>query len=91
MNLSDVPLSGGKGGEGQKGAPAPEISYPTAVPLSAYGEGNYTSALAIGIRRVGVGAFKAQGLTISEKWGIIGITVRWRERVAETQLKEDER
>jgi len=43
------------------------------------------------LRRVGVGAFKAQGLTISEKCDIIRIAVRWRERVAETQLKEDER
>ena len=41
--------------------------------------------------RVGVVAFKAQVLTISEKCDIIGIAVRWRERVAETQLKEDER
>ena len=37
-----------------------------------------------------MGAFKAQVLTISEKWGIIGIAVRWRERVAETPLKEEE-
>jgi len=42
-------------------------------------------------KRVGVGAFKAQGLTIPEKWGIIGIAVRWRERAAETQLKEEQR
>ena len=41
--------------------------------------------------RVGVGAFKAQGVTIPEKCAIIGIAVRWRGRVAETQLKEDER
>ena len=33
----------------------------------------------------------AQGVTIPEKCAIIGIAVRWRERVAETQLKEDER
>jgi hypothetical protein len=42
-------------------------------------------------KRAGVGAFKAQGLTISKKCDIIGIAVRWRERVAETQPKEDER
>jgi hypothetical protein len=33
----------------------------------------------------------AQGVTIPEKCVIIGIAVRWRERVAETLLKEDER
>jgi hypothetical protein len=33
----------------------------------------------------------AQGVTIPEKCVIIGIAVRWRGRVAETQLKEDER
>jgi hypothetical protein len=31
------------------------------------------------------------GLDNPRKWGIIGIAVRLRERVAETQLKEDER
>jgi hypothetical protein len=41
--------------------------------------------------RAGVGAFKAQGVTIPEKCVIIGIAVRWRGRVAETLLKEDER
>jgi hypothetical protein len=38
-----------------------------------------------------VGAFKAQGVTIAERCVIIGIAVRWRGRVAETLLKEDER
>jgi hypothetical protein len=33
----------------------------------------------------------AQGMTIPEKCVIIGIAVRWRGRVAETLLKEDER
>jgi len=33
----------------------------------------------------------AQGVTIPEKCVIIGIAVRWRGRVVETQLKEDER
>jgi hypothetical protein len=42
-------------------------------------------------QRAGVGAFKAQGVTIAERCVIIGIAVRWRGRVAETLLKEDER
>ena len=37
--LSRLAGEGDKGGEGQKGAPAPEISYPTAVPLSDLKEG----------------------------------------------------
>jgi hypothetical protein len=38
-----------------------------------------------------VGAFKAQGVTIPEKCAIIGIAVRWKRRVAKTQLKEEQR
>ena len=64
------------------------LVVPTAPLLTSPVHGGGTPSPRAG--RAGVGAFKAHGLTIPEKCAIIGIAVRWRGRVAKTQLKEEE-